>query len=190
MKAGKLILIVFVCVALAQLYVPAKMIRDNENILSTGTEFKFKTEPVDPSDPLRGKYIRLNFSLREFSPKQKEVFEPGEKVYLSLGKDSAGYASITHIAHNKPETADCISAKVTFASEYEGEYKVYFTLPFTQFYMEESKAEAAEQLSRQLQSDSSATTCALVAVKNGQAVIKDVLINNKSIARMVEQVPE
>lgn len=186
MKAGKVLLVVFVCVALAQLYVPAKMILDNETVLTTGTLFKFKTEPVDPTDPLRGKYIRLNFSLREFTPKQNENFETGETIYLSLGTDSAGFANITHIGHQKPEGADCVSAKVDYALDNEKEQTVHFTLPFTRFYMEESKAEAAERLSRRLSTDSIAVTYALVAVKNGEAVIKDVLINGTPIKDLAQ----
>ncbi|MBA4241981.1 MAG: GDYXXLXY protein, partial [Sphingobacteriaceae bacterium] len=51
MANKKLLLVTFCVVALIQLYVPAKMIFDSEDILTTGKEFKFKTEPIDPNDP-------------------------------------------------------------------------------------------------------------------------------------------
>lgn len=49
----KILLSVFILVAVMQLYVPGKMIFDNEDILETGIEYKFKTAPIDPSDPFR-----------------------------------------------------------------------------------------------------------------------------------------
>jgi len=47
-------ILIFALVALAQLYVPAKMVWNQESILEEGTEYKFKTAPVDPNDPFRG----------------------------------------------------------------------------------------------------------------------------------------
>lgn len=54
MTNKKTLLSVFILVAIVQLYVPAKMILDREDILDTGKEYKFKTEPIDPNDPFRG----------------------------------------------------------------------------------------------------------------------------------------
>ena len=42
MNKKKLILLVFILVALVQLYIPIKMILGREDILSTGKEYKFK----------------------------------------------------------------------------------------------------------------------------------------------------
>ena len=52
---------VFVLVALMQLFVPANMIWSREKVLNEGKIYKFKTAPIDPNDPFRGKYISLNF---------------------------------------------------------------------------------------------------------------------------------
>ena len=51
------IFILFIIVVCAQLFVPSQMIFQQEDVLKTGTAFKFKTQPVDPSDPFKGKYI-------------------------------------------------------------------------------------------------------------------------------------
>ena len=53
MLSKKIIFPLFILVALAQLFVPAKMILDREDVLSTGTAFNFKTRPIDPTDPFR-----------------------------------------------------------------------------------------------------------------------------------------
>ena len=61
MKSRTLILTSFIAVALIQLLVPAKMIWDQEEVMRDGKVFRFKTEPIDPNDPFRGKYITLSF---------------------------------------------------------------------------------------------------------------------------------
>ena len=59
-----LLISAFVLVVLVQLYVPAKMIWGREEVLNTGTEYKFRTAPIDPNDVFRGKYINLNYEAR------------------------------------------------------------------------------------------------------------------------------
>ena len=49
--------IIFIVVAIAQLFIPTQMILNQETILKTGKPYRFKTQPVDPSDPFKGKYI-------------------------------------------------------------------------------------------------------------------------------------
>ncbi len=61
MNTKKLLLVAFILVALAQLYVPTKMILNRENVLANGTDFKFRTAPIDPNDPFRGKYVNLQY---------------------------------------------------------------------------------------------------------------------------------
>ena len=59
----KYIFILFIILAVAQIAVPAQMIFGREAILKAGTAYKFSTEPVDPSDPFKGKYITLNYDV-------------------------------------------------------------------------------------------------------------------------------
>ncbi|HNC29170.1 MAG TPA: YbaK/EbsC family protein, partial [Cyclobacteriaceae bacterium] len=49
----KLILPAFALMVLAQWAVPIKMIADSESVLTSGTEYKFRTEPVDPAEMQR-----------------------------------------------------------------------------------------------------------------------------------------
>ena len=52
--------------------------------------------------------------------------------------------------------------------------------------MEESKAHEAELVFRRLQKDDGRTADALVSVKNGDAVLKDILIDGQSIKEVVK----
>ena len=53
--------------------------------------------------------------------------------------------------------------------------------------MEESKALAAEQAYIKASADTSKVTYALIKVKNGDAVIENVFINNKPIVTLIQK---
>jgi len=183
MKYKKWLLPLFVLVALVQLYVPAKMIWDKEEVLSTGKEYKFKTRPVDPTDPFRGKYITLDYEENQMPVSNVVDWKIEETIYVHLTNDKAGYAKVHAISKEKPTgTVDFVKAKIT------GMYdeKVTFWYPFDRYYMEESKAYPAEQMTREARRDTTKTTYALVVVKQGESVLKDVMIDGQSIQKLIE----
>jgi uncharacterized membrane-anchored protein len=61
MDRKKILILAFALMVVAQFYVPISMITESEDILSEGTPYKFRTAPIDPNDPFRGKYITLSF---------------------------------------------------------------------------------------------------------------------------------
>ena len=181
----KLLLPIFFVVALVQLYVPANMIWTLEKVLETGIEFKFKTAPIDPSDPFRGKYIVLNFQETSVEVENENDWTRGEKVYLCLKTGNDGFARIKSVSKERPtENQNFIKGHVSFITE-DGSNRLNIDYPFDRYYMEESKALEAEQAYRQSQQDTSKITYALVSIKNGESVLKDVLIDGISIAEIV-----
>jgi uncharacterized membrane-anchored protein len=70
-------------VVIAQLYVPLQMMFNQEDIMKTGTEFKFQTAPIDPYDPFRGKYITLFFKEREITVQNNIKWSNGETVFAT-----------------------------------------------------------------------------------------------------------
>ncbi|MBK6341440.1 MAG: GDYXXLXY domain-containing protein [Flavobacteriales bacterium] len=65
--------LLFLGIALAQLAVPAWMIAGRERVLSQGEVFKFKTAPIDPRDPFRGEYVRLDFEAESAVPGKRRI---------------------------------------------------------------------------------------------------------------------
>ena len=186
MNSKKILLTAFILVALAQLYVPAKMIWEREEVLDKGTEYKFKTAPIDPNDPFRGKYITLNYDENTVEIESEKDWRRGDKIYIHLTMDSDGYARIASASKEKPpDNKDHIRAKVNYVWG-NGSNRLTIDYPFDRFYMEESKAYDAELTYRQSQRDTSKITYALVSVKNGEAVLKDVLIDGISISEIVK----
>ncbi len=189
----KLIFPLFVIMALAQWIVPGKMILDSERVLRDGDVYKFKTQPVDPSDPFRGKYITLNFEADHFETDTLQKFENGQEVYLKLSIDSLGFAGIAALEAERPENIEgVLITTISNTNPYRlpGRQYVYFEYPFERFYVEESKAAEAERAYWDSNRDSTHTTYALVKIKNGQAVLEDVRIDDKSIVDIVRAINE
>jgi len=190
MNNKKIIFVVFILVAMAQLFVPAKMIFDREDILATGKEYKFRTAPVDPNDPFRGKFITLDFEDNMLIISSEEGLVSAQIVFVIITNDADGYAIIESISQEEPiNHQNYIKAKVAYVSSVDEDDLTEITInyPFDRYYMEESKAHDAEVIYNQSQPDSSQTAYALVAVKNGETVLKDVLIDGISISNLVNK---
>ena len=177
-------IILFIVVAVAQLAVPAQMIIGQEHIIKNGTAYKFKTQPVDPADPFKGKYIYLNYEMNSFATTDKD-WTRQQDIYVSIANDSLGFAKLFNVSKTKPKQGDFVQAKVDWYNTYDK--KVTFTFPFDEFYMNESKAYDAEIAHIEAQNDSIPNnTYALVYVKDGEAVLDNVFINDIPVAEYVE----
>jgi uncharacterized membrane-anchored protein len=147
MDKKKIIFLVFCLIVVAQLYVPAKMIFDREDILITGKAYKFKTAPIDPSDPFRGKYIVLNFEANTAQVPADTSWDYNTPVYVMLTVDTSGYAKVDAVSHDKPDSAkDFVLAKSLYFNNIDNTITIDY--PFNRYYMEESKAQDAEDLYR------------------------------------------
>lgn len=187
MNSKKIMITAFILMVIIQIAVPAKMIWDKESILDSGKEFKFETEPVDPTDPFRGKYIVLSYKENSLEFETTDTWFSGENIYVILKTDEKGFSTIESVSKEKPlENVDFVKAEVEYVSG--DRFKIInIAYPFDRFYMEESKAYPAEQEYRESQLDSTKTTYALVNIKNGDAVLKDVLIDGISIREIVKK---
>ncbi|HEX6226495.1 MAG TPA: GDYXXLXY domain-containing protein [Chryseolinea sp.] len=181
----KVMLALFVVMCLAQWIVPGKMIYDSEQTISTGTIYKFKTAPIDPSDPFRGKYITLSFQDNFFQFKDTTAFQRGQQIFVTFTTDSAGFAVADSVFYAKPDSQTYLQTTVDYVDNYSGENKVWYKLPFDRFYLEESKASEAEQIYWEAQRDSAQVAYALVSIGRGQAVLQDVIINDRPVLEIV-----
>ena len=178
---------IFILVSLVQLFVPAKMIIDREDVLATGKEFKFRTQPIDPNDPFRGKFVSLQFSENSILIQNPNNWLSNETVFVLLTANEDGFAKIESVSKIKPaETLDFVKARVDYVQNSDSTI-LYIEYPFTRFYMEESKAPMAELVYNETVSDTNNITYGLVSIKDGEAVLKDVLINEIPIQEIVKK---
>ena len=179
------IFLIFVVVVLIQLFVPAQMIFDQEKIIATGSAYKFRTQPVDPSDPFKGKYIYLSYDINS-APSNDTTWTSSMPIYISLKTDSLGFAMVKDVFKDDPKEGDYIKSKVDWYNLYDK--SVAFSLPMNEFYMNETKAYDAELAYISAQQDSLPNnTYALIYVLKGKAVLDNVFINDIPIAKYVEK---
>ncbi|HYJ37275.1 MAG TPA: GDYXXLXY domain-containing protein [Chitinophagaceae bacterium] len=181
-----LILPIFILLVLVQWYVPGKMIWNKEKVHLSGKEFKFETEPVDPIHPFKGRYVTLNFVSDTFSFDSSLQIEYGKDIYVELVENRNGFAEVRNISNTIPTNNDYyITASISSISSTTqngiNRSLVFIEYPFEEYYLEEYKAPKVEEIFRSIGRDTLHTTYAIVKVLNGDAVIKDIILNNRSI---------
>lgn len=165
----------FMALALAQLFFPAKLIYDSLAVLQQGEVLKLATRPIDPVDYFRGYFVTLNFEADQFTEtSKKHSWKRNQEIYVLFRKDSLGFARIESLNARKPQGNELyVKAKI----DYIRDQQIMLEYPFNRFYMEESKAPKAEDLYRRAEGQG----YALVKVRRGKAVLEDVVVKGKSL---------
>lgn len=176
----------FILMVLAQWLLPGEMIWHKERVLDKGSAYKFQSAPVDPADPFRGKYIILNFLEDHLTVAGKPDLPYGKKVFVSFFKDKNGFARIQSVNEIKPNRKDYLETTISFVSNKKDSSDIYINYPFSKYYLDEYKAPQAERIYWERRIDSSQKTYALVNILNGDAVIKDVYINDTLLQRVID----
>jgi len=185
MKTKYILLAVFLLVVAAQLYVPASMIMNQEDILASGSLYRFKIRPIDPNDPMRGKYIRLWYADDNFTIPDSVNFSHNQRIFAQIYEDDDGFAKIKNVFKTRPvDELDFIEATVGYPSYFNDSTHITINYPFDRYYLEEHKAPVAEEVYRESQSESG-NTWAVVKIKNGNAALEDVMIDGIPITLMV-----
>ncbi len=179
----KFAFIAFVVVALVQLYVPASMILGREVVLAKGKEYKFRTAPVDPNDPFRGKYMVLDFLENRITVSDLYGFKTGDYIYAVLTIDSSGYAHLNSVSKTKPAAnTDFVKVKIASINKaHLDAMELFIEYPFERYYMSESKVDDATVVYQESVRDTNQVVYAVVKIKDGDAVLKDVMIDGVSI---------
>ncbi len=179
----KLIIGLFICVAIAQIVAPLSMIAKRECVFKNGAQFKFKTIPIDPYDVFRGRYVALRLE-NDYIPKTKETkLRPGEDVYALIETDNDGFSRVISATTVKPSGEAYIRAKI----RYSYDDKTYLDLPIDRYYMEEKAAPIAEKIYRQHTQRNKQDAYVVVRIKDGFVVIENLFVGGQKIEDAVRQ---
>jgi len=177
-------LILFGAMVLAQWLLPLWTIRERESILRDGTPFLFRTAPVDPHDPFRGEFVNLRFALEDSAITQPEVpFANDEELFIVLGKHD-GAASIDRVLRTPPtDTKNYLRCKAIAWPYTMDSLNLSVGMPFDRFYLEEGTGRRTEDLMQQrnVEVGPELPSYAVVRVLNGEAVIEDLRVGDRSI---------
>jgi len=171
-------------VGVIQLAVPGWMIFQQEQTLRFGTEYKFLTEPVDPYDIFRGRFVALRFKTEEMKQKPGESELPrGAKVYVAVKTNTDGFAEVERVSSNPLAGDNVFPATVRWGNNLE--------FPFRRYYMEETRAPQAEQAYRSANTrNSKQKTWAVVRIWHGNAALADLMIDGQPIRDYLRDHPQ
>jgi len=184
--------VLFAVFAAVTLAAPLSIIWKYENTLRHGTLFKFRTQPVDPVDAFRGRYVTLSFA-DDFvadggrTDKWATNNEPGGILYVRLKNDAQGFAVPVESSRKRLSGDDVVT--VTDAYRHRDGWR--FDYPFDRYYLPEDVAPMAEQLYREAnrgarsRDGAKVDTYVAVRVRNGVGVIEELYLNGVPVREAV-----
>ena len=185
--------VLFVVFAAVTLAAPLSIVWKYESALHYGTLFKFRTQPVDPVDVFRGRYVTLSFadnSVRE--PDKGAQYDDHNNgiLYVRLKRDAEGFAVPAEAGRKRLSGDDVVTVDDAYRSD-DG-WRLYY--PFNRYYLPEDVAPMAEQLYREAnrnrhgsdgESRAKADTYVAVRVRNGVGVIEELYLNGVPVREAV-----
>jgi uncharacterized membrane-anchored protein len=188
---SRLRLALFAALCVGQLAIPLSMAYRYERTLREGTVYRFRTEPVDPVDAFRGRYVAIR--LRLVAPDQ--FADPWEKVYAVLAHDAEGFATVRALSQERPTDGDWLEGTAAepiyeeLPQPVEGppssprRLGTRIELALDRYYMEEGKAPEADRVWRDATGFPVAS--ARVRVKDGLGAIEGLDVDGVPIERWI-----
>ena len=178
------VFLLFCALALVQLLVPAWMIGRSEVVLATGKAFLFKTQPVDPYDAFRGRYVALRIDPDTMTAPPGQPFYNKKRAYLTLGVDADGFATVEAIGLRPPDEGDYLGVDINYVS---GDV-VHFDYPFDRYYMDEHLAPEAEYAYNRLNwnPEDEAKAYVAVRVRGGYGVLEELYLDGLPVQEYLE----
>ncbi len=201
-------LVLFLVLAAACIAAPLSIVLKYEKTLAAGTQFKFRTAPVDPYDPFRGRYVALRFqndkmTLKESDVKDDDTCRDDQAWFVRIDVDKEGFAIPVEASRQPLAGENVIKVKARVRREWNAKkekpkdrYTLDITYPFTRYYLPEHIAPAAEKLydeslRRAGNNDENLArptmTWATVRIKDNRAVIEELYINGKPAIEAVRE---
>jgi uncharacterized membrane-anchored protein len=175
---NKWLMYAFVGMVLIQWFVPIQMIYQKQITVSKGNEFKFKIIPVDPIDPLRGRYLALSFDQNAFTLDSMKYYDNSVPLFAEINNDNDGFGFVKQLyfENKPPSTTDFIQINDFYTIQNDSTSTIHYTLPFSRFYVNEKEAPRLEKEYLEALRDSSKVCYAKVFVHNGQAIMKELIV--------------
>jgi len=191
MSARRVRIILFVVVALVQLAVAGGAIIRSELALRGGEVFRFRIQPIDPVDAFRGRYVAIRFALDRAPAPDGLELQRRQWVYVPLEVDDLGLAAFGPAALEPPTSGAYLRLQSGgIYPDEDGVRRVWVTMPFNRYYMDENLAPEAERAvwnRRRGQREAFVT----VRVRRGVGVLEELYIDEVPIHQwLADNAPE
>lgn len=174
--------ILFGLFALIILSVPLIIILSSEDILENGHRHKLRLQGYDPFDPFRGKFLRLRYNNNVLC---EENIKEGDKVYVTLEKDSLGFSSFAYASSEKPNHSDYVYTTVDYISS--NNYARIETDNLSKYFINENKAHEAENLLLEYTRNNPDQIYAAIRVLDGEVRLEDIFIEETPLLEFLEK---
>lgn len=182
-----LVLGALVAVFAAQWAIPTVSIHRHQTVIEQGTAYRFRTLPVDPVDPFRGRYVALRFAAADIDVPEDARYPSDADWYAAIATNSAGFATL---AAPQPEPPAGDYLEVSIAGRPAPD-RLHVELPFDRYYMDETMAPEAERLAREAVRANAETALApswaTVRVLDGRAVLTALYIDGVAVHERIKQ---
>jgi uncharacterized membrane-anchored protein len=195
-------LALFLALCAVQLAIPLTMAYRYERTLREGTVYRFHTEPFDPVDAFRGRYVAIRLRLVA-APHPANQDYAGLEYCVALDRDAQGFATVRTLSKERPSGGEWLRG--TVSDDVFAEWRPHaedapperpallgtrIELPFDRYYMEEGKAPQAERVVRNFRSEGpQLDVTARVRVRHGLGAIEGLDVNGVPIERWLATVP-
>ena len=193
MKPKKLIFTAFIVVAVAQLFVPWKMISEQPKFANTGVEYKFKIDSKAKSDnnwagaSIRGKYIWLKFEEDHIKIADKKEWENLPNAYVLFTHDSLGFAKIESVTKTKPQNSiEWMQARIWV--HWKDSTSLHLEYPFNMYYFKDKSPKEVESIIKNGLSDSLKVNYLSVKIRENQFFVNDLIIDGISFKEMMDKI--
>lgn len=185
----RLLLGVFLAVALLQWALPVGLIVQHERTLAEGAVYRFRTAPADPVDPFRGRYVALQFAAETYAVPPDWVAPTGD-AYVAVVVGADGDAVLGPPQSTPPMEGDYLRVKLRWHED----GRVQVQLPFDRYYLDERLAPEAERVYFEAalrDPDSGEISAAAgaqvqVRIRDGHAVLEALLIEGQTIHQRLQ----
>jgi len=170
---------IFVVVALAQLGLPASVVWLRQQTLKHGRVWKFKTEPIDPVDAIRGRYVALSLAAEKVRQDERpaEFATSGTPVYVTLKEDAEGFAQVDEIRTKALPGNNVVKVETRYWSDgWE-----YVRFPFDKFWVDEKIAPEAERAYRENSRREKQNAYVTIRVRDGDAALEQLYIDSQPL---------
>ena len=145
-----------------------------------GEEIRIQTAPIDPDDLFRGSYVALSYEIETVSSKQLDaaIFSDFKRknegeyrnVYVQLKKGEDQLYHADHVSYKNPKKGIFLKGKLQIPYDFAGSSPIQIEYGLDNYYVPKEKAEKLES------SASVKPAIAIIKLKNGHVVLKEILI--------------
>lgn len=176
----------FALLCAAQLALPAWKMQHQFDLESNAPRFLCRARPIDPVDPLRGRYVSIDLDGLEELPLDPGPGEDTERghgmAYLVFAEGPDGFATYS-LTHQTPDHDAWL--RVRYFRQGEKARVLVSSLPFTRYYLKETRAPLAEEAYRRAAGEAQAWIA--LRVQRGDAALEELFIDGKPILEWLRE---